>query len=85
MIDTRNKRASAVFPLLPFRAILPAPDGAVNQADRQTIAFLYSGILAGVGATISGKVFVTWSIAKPAVAWTSRQPAVTWSVSRDDS
>lgn len=31
---------------LPFRAILPLPDGAIEQGDRQHLAGLYSGILA---------------------------------------
>lgn len=49
-IDTRNKRASAIFPLLPFRGMLPAPDGTIGQADRQQVVFLYAGILAAAPA-----------------------------------
>jgi hypothetical protein len=45
-IDTANKRYSACWVGLPWRGILPFPDGTIDQADRQHIAFLYSGILA---------------------------------------
>lgn len=38
-IDTENKRRSAAH-------ILPVPDGnIINQADRQQVAWIYSGIL----------------------------------------
>lgn len=47
-IDTRDKRAAAIFPLLPFRAPMAAnPDGAWNQGDRQQAAHTYRGIAAG--------------------------------------
>lgn len=54
-LDTRNKRASACFPLMPWRAMLPAPDGAINQGDRQQVVFLYSGILAGGTVADTGR------------------------------
>jgi hypothetical protein len=38
-IDTENKRRSIAH-------ILPIPDGNINQADRQQVAWIYSGILA---------------------------------------
>ena len=44
-IDTRDKRASAVF--VAVRACYPAPDGTIDQADRQHAARVYRGILAG--------------------------------------
>lgn len=37
-IDTENKRRS-------IARILPIPDGNINQADRQQVAWIYSGIL----------------------------------------
>ena len=46
MIDTAAKRQSA----LTFRQICRRgliPDGTIDQADRQTIAYSYGGILAG--------------------------------------
>jgi len=46
MIDTAAKRQSA----LTFRQIWRRgliPDGTIDQADRQTIAYSYGGILAG--------------------------------------
>lgn len=45
-VDTRNKRSSAIQVSLPWRSMLPAPDGAIDQADRQHTALLYAGILA---------------------------------------
>lgn len=45
-IDTAAKRRSAVATRrLPwFRRFLPAPDGAIEQGDRQQLAFVYAGI-----------------------------------------
>lgn len=48
-LDTRDKRASAVHVSLPWRGVLPAPDGSVGGADRQQSAFLYRGVAAGGG------------------------------------
>jgi len=46
-VDTRNKRAGAILVGIPWRGMLPLPDGAIDQADRQQTAFFYPGILAG--------------------------------------
>ncbi len=43
-IDTRDKRSSAVHVSLPWRGELPAPDGSLNQGDRQQAAQQYRGI-----------------------------------------
>lgn len=45
-IDTRSKRASAVGLLLPFLLAPPAPDGTIEQRDRQHAAHAYSGVFA---------------------------------------
>lgn len=45
-MDTRNKRASALGVGLAFALVLPAPDGTVEQADRQQTAYSYAGISA---------------------------------------
>jgi hypothetical protein len=51
-LDTRDKRASAINVGLPWR-ILPNPDGlALDQGDRQQVAYIYRGIDAG--QTVSG-------------------------------
>lgn len=47
MVDTRNKRASAIGMAFAALSILPAPDAAVSQADRQQVAYCYAGISAG--------------------------------------
>jgi hypothetical protein len=44
-LDSRNKRASAINVGMPWRMILPIPDGNVaNEADRKHTAYQYAGI-----------------------------------------
>jgi hypothetical protein len=50
-MDTAAKRYAAITPMIPGRVALPIPDGTIAQADRQTIALMYSGILASSGFT----------------------------------
>jgi len=45
-LDTREKRASGIHVAIPWRGLLPLPDGAIGQADRQATATCYAGILA---------------------------------------
>jgi hypothetical protein len=45
-MDTRNKRSSAIGVGLPWRGMLPAPDGAIDAQDRLHVAWLYAGIAA---------------------------------------
>ena len=47
-LDTVNKRLSAIHVGLPWRGILPLPDGAIDQGDRQIIALLSNAVQAGV-------------------------------------
>lgn len=53
-IDTRDKRASAIEVGLPWRGLLPVPDGGLNQGDRQQVAFMYRGVLAQSAAPSTG-------------------------------
>ena len=46
-IDSAQKRASALNFTMPFRH-LPYPDSSIDQGDRQHMAGLYAGVLAGV-------------------------------------
>ena len=46
MVDTKQKRFSAVYTLQPWRGAAIVPAGAVDQAERQASVYLYSGILA---------------------------------------
>jgi hypothetical protein len=46
-LDSRNKRGSALGIGLAALVVLPAPDGAIAQADRQQAAYSYAGIAAG--------------------------------------
>lgn len=60
-IDTLVKRNSALsFSTL----LLPVPDGTIDQADRQTMAFSYGGILSGIAAVVAG----FGSLTKPLVS-----------------
>ena len=82
-LDTQAKRASAVMISLPFRGILPAPDGSIGSADRQHLAFLYAGIAAstliGIGfTTTQGLVLVDATLllglvdaTKPLTLWSA--------------
>lgn len=45
-LDTAAKRMSAIDIGLPWRTALPIPDGSISQADRQTVALHYGGVLA---------------------------------------
>lgn len=45
-VNTRNRRASVIGLAVAARLVLPAPDGALVQADRQQTAYSYAGILA---------------------------------------
>lgn len=55
-VDTRNKRASAISTTLPWRGLLPAPDGTIDEYDRQQVAFVYAGILAGEPIIVSSAI-----------------------------
>jgi len=57
-LDTREKRASGVHVGLPWRWLLPLPDGAITQADRQQAAAWYAGILAA--AAVAGWYDAAW-------------------------
>lgn len=46
-LDTRPKRASALSALRSWVIAPVLPDGTIGQGDRQHIAWMYSGILAG--------------------------------------
>ena len=57
-LDTREKRASGVHVSLPWRGLLPLPDGTVSQADRQQSATYYAGVLA-VEAEVANYIIPT--------------------------
>jgi hypothetical protein len=47
-VDTRDKRASCLGFAGPSRVVFPNPDGSIAAvADRQQVAYSYSGIAAG--------------------------------------
>ncbi len=46
-LNTANKRGSAVATAREWISILPVPNAAIDQADRQQVTWSYAGILAG--------------------------------------
>ena len=58
-VDTVAKRFSAINYGMSWRGASVLPDGTVGQGDRQAVAFLYSGILAGGGITGFGRLEYT--------------------------
>lgn len=52
-VDTDNKRFSAMNISCPWRGIAILPSGTIGQAARQAVLFMYSGILASGGATVT--------------------------------
>jgi hypothetical protein len=58
-VDTREKRAGAVYVGLPWRGQLPLPDGAIAQADRQQVAYMYPGILATASTALYEAIDIT--------------------------
>lgn len=61
MIDTANKRLSSVHTFLPFRGLGTLPTGTITQDQRQALALLYSGILAGEVVPVVGGARGGWS------------------------
>jgi len=48
-LDSRDKRASAMNPAMPWRGLWPLPDGTVGTGDRAMADFMY--FTAGGGGT----------------------------------
>lgn len=58
-VDSRSKRASSVQILMPWVIAPVLPDGTISQADRQHIAYAYSGILAiAPDVTSPGRTYI---------------------------
>lgn len=47
-LDTARRRKSAIYVALPFRSILPVPDGNIETEDRYNLAGQYSGLVGSV-------------------------------------
>lgn len=58
-IDSAQKRHSAIHPNCPWRSTVPIP-GTIDQADRQQLAYVYSGISAGVLVIYSAVTIQPW-------------------------
>ena len=59
-VDSQNKRASAIFVILPFSRIYPNPDGDLaNVEDRTHMAWLYNGNAASAAQATGGGRFRT--------------------------
>lgn len=46
-IDTAQRRADATHAAVPIHGPVVIPDGSLTQPDRQSVAFVYSGVAAG--------------------------------------
>ena len=78
-IDTRDKRASAIMPGMPWRGLLPVADSGVNAGDRQQVAFLYRGIAADAPASAVGAEF---TVPRSMAEFTVRRSAAAFTVPR---
>jgi len=67
-INTRNRRASAMLPMCPWRGVMPEPDGAVGTSDRATMLLLYSGFTSG--GDILGYGRLEYTIPRSQLEWT---------------
>jgi hypothetical protein len=81
-VDTRNKRASAINLMLPWRGQLPAPDGSIDISDRAQLVYLYAGIDAEEIEVPAGRVTVTFSARRPRATFTAKTPAATFTARR---
>ena len=63
-LDSQNKRASALgVAVATFALVLPNPDGAaLNQGDRQQVAFAYRGIAASAAAALTAGAGATLKV-----------------------
>jgi len=55
-IDSRDKRAAAISAGIPFIVLTPLADGSIGSADRQMIADVYGGIVAGAPVVSAEKM-----------------------------
>lgn len=51
-MNTRSKRSSAIGLGLAALVVIPAPDGSIDQPDRQHVTFCYAGISADVPVVV---------------------------------
>lgn len=69
-LDTRNKRASALGLIAGLALVLPTADSSIAQADRQQVAFSYSGIAASTAAvSVSAGEASTWVGPRRKTTW----------------
>lgn len=57
-VDTKEKRFSALSFHAATRGIHTFPSGTIGQAQRQSLAYLYSGILASAPVAVVSNVIV---------------------------
>ena len=55
-VDSRDKRMSLIGLAAPVPAVLPNPDGAFSQGDRQQLLWGYPGILWAELVDLSGQI-----------------------------
>lgn len=59
MMNTANKRASAIGIGLALRLVLPIPDGTIQFGDRQQVAYSYAGIHANAPILAPSEIVTT--------------------------
>lgn len=76
-LDTRSKRASSVA--IMFASVLapPLPDAALDQGDRQHVAFSYSGIEAAAPDIDGPPYHITGSLDPVVYLFGSLEPSLT--------
>lgn len=67
-LDTTSKRRSSVQILAPYNLAPPAPDGTLDQGDRQHIAWAYSGVLAQAPPTGGGGLILDSAILRGTIS-----------------
>lgn len=81
-IDTRDKRASAIMPGIPWRGLLPVADSGVNAGDRQQVAFLYRGIAADAPVVTAAVPGAEFTVPQAIAEFTVRRSAAAFTVPR---
>lgn len=67
-LDSRDRRAAAIAPGLPWRGLLPAPDGSLDEGDRSQAVGLFRFGVVGITVGFSPPRAVSLSICCPADA-----------------
>jgi hypothetical protein len=80
-INTRNRRFSLVGMARPWMAVLPNPDGPVDQPDRQHFEYCYPGITFSAGIELGAAgIGATWVLSASRTTWKLPVGRTMWKV-----